>query len=241
MKIRIISDLHLEFMPNLHSSEFVRRLPTDCDVLVLAGDVSNASGLLRALRLFSDRYENVVYVVGNHELYGSSPTQVEELLEDAPDNVHVLEMGVVRIGSLGLDGQRFLGCSLWFPPATRGDKWSLNDFHQIREFEPWVYDRNAASVRWLAGNVQPGDVVVTHHLPAEESVHPKYKGSALNDFFLCDVRNTIAIAQPTLWIHGHTHESCDYRIGRTRVVCNPYGYAGHEVNASFDAGKTVEV
>jgi Icc-related predicted phosphoesterase len=241
MKIRILSDLHLEFMHDLHSSEFVRRLPRDCDVLVLAGDVSNASGLLRALRLFSDRYENVVYVVGNHELYGSSPTEVEALLEGAPDNVHVLEEGSVRVGSLGLDGQRFLGCSLWFPPATRGDKTSLNDFHQIHGFEPWVYERNRTSVAWLAANVQPGDVVVTHHLPAEESVHPKYKGSALNDFFLCDVRKLIETAQPALWIHGHTHESCDYQIGRTRVVCNPYGYAGHEVNRAFDPGKCVEL
>jgi hypothetical protein len=61
------------------------------------------------------------------------------------------------------------------------------------------------------------------------------------DFFLCDVRKLIETAQPALWIHGHTHESCDYQIGRTRVVCNPYGYAGHEVNRAFDPGKCVEL
>jgi len=32
-----------------------------------------------------------------------------------------------------------------------------------------------------------------------------------------------------------------YRIGPTRVVCNPYGYAGHEINRAFDADKSVEL
>jgi pyruvate carboxylase len=27
-----------------------------------------------------------------------------------------------------------------------------------------------------------------------------------------------------LWIHGHTHESMDYELNGTRVVCNPRGY-----------------
>ena len=30
--------------------------------------------------------------------------------------------------------------------------------------------------------------------------------------------------QPALWIHGQTHEACDYLIGQTRIVCNPRGY-----------------
>jgi Icc-related predicted phosphoesterase len=242
MKIRILSDLHLDFMSDLYASEFVRRLPRDCEVLVLAGDVSNRDGIMRALRLFAHFYKNIVYVKGNHELYGApSPAEVEALLEEAPGNVHVLELGSVYISPPGFDGRRFLGCSLWFPPPTRGDKTCLTDFYAIGEFEPWVYERNRASVRWLAANVQPGDVVITHHLPAEESVHAKYKGSALNDFFVCDVRWLIETRRPALWIHGHTHESCDYQIGGTRVVCNPYGYFGHEVNQAFDPDKTVEV
>jgi Icc-related predicted phosphoesterase len=33
-------------------------------------------------------------------------------------------------------------------------------------------------------------------------------------------------ARPALWLHGHTHGSCDYKLGDTRVVCNPMGYPG---------------
>jgi hypothetical protein len=46
-----------------------------------------------------------------------------------------------------------------------------------------------------------------------------------------------------LWIHGHTHDSFDYRLNGTRVVCNPRGYAkdGVNENASFDPGFVVQV
>ena len=46
-----------------------------------------------------------------------------------------------------------------------------------------------------------------------------------------------------LWLHGHTHDSFDYRINGTRVVCNPRGYArnGINENALFDPSLTLEV
>ena len=28
---------------------------------------------------------------------------------------------------------------------------------------------------------------------------------------------------PTLWVHGHTHWNCDYRLGETRIVTNQRG------------------
>ena len=30
--------------------------------------------------------------------------------------------------------------------------------------------------------------------------------------------------QPKLWIHGHSHDRCDYLLRKTRVVANPLGY-----------------
>ena len=41
--------------------------------------------------------------------------------------------------------------------------------------------------------------------------------------------------------HGHTHESFDYLVNGTRVVCNPRGYAPMELNPAFDPGLTVDV
>ena len=45
----------------------------------------------------------------------------------------------------------------------------------------------------------------------------------------------IEIKQPSLWLHGHTHESFDYNIKNTRVVCNPRGYINSpDLNKSFN-------
>ena len=43
------------------------------------------------------------------------------------------------------------------------------------------------------------------------------------------------------WIHGHTHDSVDYEIGATRVVCNPFGYKNKKTNHEFDPKKIVTV
>lgn len=53
---------------------------------------------------------------------------------------------------------------------------------------------------------------------------PRYAGDPLNAFFLCDMEALIEERKPHWWIHGHTHEPCDYRLGATRVVANPRGY-----------------
>jgi Calcineurin-like phosphoesterase superfamily domain len=44
----------------------------------------------------------------------------------------------------------------------------------------------------------------------------------------------------SLWIHGHRHESFDYVVNSTRVVCNPRGYAPMELNEAFDPVFTVD-
>ena len=45
--------------------------------------------------------------------------------------------------------------------------------------------------------------------------------------------------QPTLWVHGHVHNSSDYLVGKTRVLCNPHGY-GTE-NPDFNGALVVEL
>ncbi|MDH4313123.1 MAG: hypothetical protein OEW57_15985, partial [Gammaproteobacteria bacterium] len=46
---------------------------------------------------------------------------------------------------------------------------------------------------------------------------------------------------PALWIHGHVHESFDYRIGRTAIACNPRGYLRCGENARFDPTRSVKL
>jgi len=45
----------------------------------------------------------------------------------------------------------------------------------------------------------------------------------------------------TLWVYGQMHESFDYEIYGTRVVCNPCGYAPEALNKGFSREKVIEI
>jgi predicted phosphodiesterase len=235
MNIQILSDLHFEFHADQGKS-FVDELdPAGADVLVLAGDIAVAEDIGPALDLFAARYPEaaIVYVHGNHEYYGTTREAACAVTRDAcarHRNVHWLEQQTIEIR-----GTRFVGATLWFPhdPQIHPLRGMLNDFHKIQGFEAWNYEANTATVQFLDREIQPGDVVVTHHLPVRASVAEQYKDDPFTAFFLSDVEPILRAKRPRLWIHGHTHASVDTVVGDTRVVCNPLGYMRHELNAAF--------
>ena len=87
MKIRVLSDLHLE-----HDEPLA--IPyAEADLVVLAGDIHNhAEGLRWAAENFGSQVP-VVYVPGNHEYYDGEFGALESAMQDAArslPNVHFL-------------------------------------------------------------------------------------------------------------------------------------------------------
>jgi Icc-related predicted phosphoesterase len=199
----------------------------------------------------------VLYVLGNHEFYREKfPGLIDELKMGAEGtNVCVLENDSVEIG-----GFRFFGCTLWsdmelfddphVASIAAGD--TMNDYRLIRHSK--TYRRlsprdtkawHSRSVKKLREFLEAGDpersVVVTHHAPSIRSIVDRYRADHVSAAFASNMDDFILEHQPRLWIHGHTHESFDYRIGKTRVVCNPRGYASTEENKGFRPEFTVEI
>ena len=87
-------------------------------------------------------------------------------------------------------------------------------------------------------------VVITHHGPHRGSLAPRFAADWVSTAFISELPRSF-FDVPVLWIHGHTHASFDYRVGRCRVLCNPRGYPiGRMVvpeNPRFDAGLVVEL
>ena len=240
MRIRILSDLHFEFMRD-GGKNFVDSLPTEgVDLLVLAGDISNAAGLTHGLSLLAERFTcEIVVVNGNHEFYGSDRAGVVSDMYEVTQkykHLHWLDNEILEV-----DGHRILGTPLWFKEAPLAPAHLMNDFSQIGGFNRWVYQENSKALNFLNWELQEGDIVVTHYLPSQKSVSKWYQGDPTNAFFVCDVEGLIHARQPAIWIHGHTHDSKDYVIESTRVMCNPFGYAGHATNREFNPSFTVEV
>ena len=242
MKLRILSDLHFEFHKDLGATFISGFSDPDYDVLVLAGDITSAQNIKNTFRLIKRAVglRPVIYVPGNHEYYSSSPKVISRILEECKienSRLHVLDDNVLVIS-----GQRFVGSTLWFPHSggfERGDD-GLNDFNYIDGFRDWIGQKASASAKFLDENVEPGDVVITHHLPSFKSVHEVYKDSFLNKYFVHNVE-PIVERGAKLWVHGHTHMSMDYKICDTRVVCNPFGYLRMEENSKFIEKFTLEI
>lgn len=86
-------------------------------------------------------------------------------------------------------------------------------------------------------------VVVTHHPPHRGSLAKRYAEDWVSGAFVNELPETF-FDIPVLWVHGHTHQSFDYRVRSCRVVCNPRGYvnwSGRTENQAFDPGLVLQL
>jgi predicted phosphodiesterase len=249
MRIRVLSDLHLEFCAWTPPA-------ADADVVVLAGDIHVG---VRGLEWAREQFPAtpVIYVAGNHEFYGEQVNEVLAALRKVADRLGIY---LLDADELVLGDTRFLGATLWTDFALYGTgsrllgamndaERGMNDFRLIRYsdvefFRPeHAREIHLAQVRWLEGKLlEPFDgstVIVTHYLPHARSIHPKYAGDRLNPAFASDLSRLVG-PPVKLWIHGHTHESFDYVVNGARIVCNPRGYLPMEPNRAFDPKFVVE-
>lgn len=76
-------------------------------------------------------------------------------------------------------------------------------------------------------------IIATHHAPARGSDLPPHQASGLSPAFVSDLEDLVREHEPVLWVHGHTHTSCDYMVGATRVLSNQRGYPDEPAAALF--------
>lgn len=253
MKLNILSDLHL-------GQGALERPSNDADLVILAGDISRPA---QALEWAIGLGKPVLYVPGNHEFYGGS---LDGTLAQLRSLAAGTAVQVLDDEEAVIDGVRFLGSTLWTDFALLGDGHAraaaqaeacryMRDYSRIFVDEALQqplrpadtaarFERHAA---WLALRLaQPHDgptVVVTHHAPSPASIHARFAGSLMNACFVSKADALLDGSRVRLWIHGHTHDSFDYELNGTRVVCNPRGYARNGVNenAQFDPDFVVEL
>jgi Icc-related predicted phosphoesterase len=241
MQINFMSDLHLEFGP-------LEIEPGSGDVLVLAGDI-DIKARVNWINDIARRFRHVIYVLGNHEFYhGAIDNVYTSTRAKLVGNVHLLENE-----SITISGVTFHGATLWsdflkgHPMSYLQCDQEINDYRLIRagagkhRFNPQIaHSLHNISKVFLKENVTEGDVVVTHMAPSLLSIHEKYQNDMnINGSFASDLSKLILETKPELWFHGHMHDSIDYTIGNTRILCNPRGYVGQEENPEFDPNALV--
>jgi len=95
-------------------------------------------------------------------------------------------------------------------------------------------------------------IVVTHHAPSAQSLWFDSERAAMQGMKMFGYKESDPSyashldhlmqgeGAPQYWIHGHTHVAVDYRIGNTRIVSNPKGYAQGD-ETGWAAGRHFEV
>lgn len=267
MLIRPVSDLHSEFW-NYEKTEsilndIIPKLSTDKEtVLVIAGDLGLASHSKwgEILDLLKSRFLNIIHIAGNHFFYN---TNYFDTLNDlkyvytCDDKIFFLENEYVDIIT-ATETVTFIGANLWTSFNNRNaivmldSQIKINDYHKIKNSDyslltpDQTVDKFYESEQYIFSQLKNHKisdkvVVVTHHGISPLSVHNHHRYDKLRDAYITDLTDEIEDYGPNLWIHGHLHDSSDYKIGRTRVIVNPYGYRNHQENLNYINNLVVEV
>ena len=270
MKILVLSDIHLEF----GTFNVPTDIEYDVAILAGDVWVPGRKAVRWAARTSTfGRARNVLLVAGNHEFYGSCiQPELAAMKRDTGDRVHVLdgdEVVIRGVRFLGCTLWTDFGLRIQTPDGLVSDptkamdacRQVMSDYLEIRtqvyedqdgELQPMLRPEHTREFHfsqraWLENKLaEPFDgttVVVTHHAPHRNSLLKEHEQDWASAAYVSELPPHF-FTVPVLWVHGHTHESFDYRIGDCRVICNPRGYTHcipREENERFDPRFIVEI
>ena len=258
MKIQVMSDLHIEFRRDQKRLNGVRDdidllvLAGDIAAYPALPRLWNMLDCQKEHWSQVGCNAKVLCIPGNHEFYGAP--NVDAALGAIKTGLEDDSTGWLMGGYLGYSktsytsikqelqsgprNVRLIYATLWSDlsnPIDRLYGGALNDFRVPGLTLDWYIEQHRLHREYLESQLRDAyacnevAVVVTHHCPSHLSTPERFKNSPLTPCFSSDLSNLMyGDYAPALWIHGHTHDSFDYVLGNTRVVCNPKGYPGEE-------------
>lgn len=259
---RLISDVHGEQFNMPWDIPVDSTIDEKNTVLLLAGDmgvVKRPSTIRYLLEDASERFKSVVYIMGNHEHYGSTFNETADKINTIISTHNIQNIHFDTHISIDIGEYTIIAATLWTsfnnnsPMDMVFARQGMSDYSQIH-----IKTSNKGEDR-VVHRLAPKDVlkqhnkdkvfifesihdaiarkrkiiVMSHHAPSHESVCSRYTNSTINHAFYTDLdMNIIELDYEMVWCHGHMHNSSDYMLGKCRVICNPHGY-GKE-NPSFN-------
>jgi predicted phosphodiesterase len=248
--VRYFSDLHLEFDHDFSISDLQPE-----QIVVLAGDIF-AQGRGKTLnKLFLNfvlpilaQGNQVVYVTGNHEYYGSRIDKVHRFLEAFAKehaNFHFLNNSSVFINDI-----EFLGGTLWtsldnsnplvyLSVGSRNRARDIISHDAMREYRAVSVNHRGtyrklqtldtilyhqATVSYIRSRIgkHPKQIVVTHHTPSDEFICSRVDSPIGRYAYFSELDE---LAQHfDAWVAGHTHKKVKKKVGGTWYLSNPRGY-----------------
>lgn len=244
MRIFTVSDVHVDFEPNLHWVRQLSDIDYQHDLLIVAGDVTDDELLLtETLTTLTRKFRWVVFVPGNHETWvhrsrhSNSLEKFYGVLQAAHD------VGVIT-ERLTLDGVDIVPLYSWydysFAPINEQLEMSWADFRRCRWSMP-VTDlathfhnmnegtlREAVACKWR--------ISVSHFMPRIELL-PTYIPKHLD--YLWPVLGSTILGQqverlrPDIHIYGHSHVNTKTVHQGIQYVNNAFGYPNERTRSGL--------
>ena len=258
MKIRILSDLHLDINEN-----YPFRLDDKDIFTIICGDISGS--ISKTCDWIDKNIHKGLFIAGNHMFYNEN-LPVEKI-EDAYAKHYPLENSISFLNNdmKIIDDIVFVGCTLWTNYKLFGDSSadlykffatrSMNDYRYgsfekdgkilrlTPEYCEEMFNKSVEYIHEIAQKYsQKKIVVITHHAPSVQSIEKEYLNSETPPAFASNLEDFI-LNHPNikLWCHGHIHYFRDYYIDSCRVICNPRGYEHFSEETGFNPNFTVEL
>lgn len=216
-------------------------------VAAVVGDVYAPSGLIRgkyhpAVEWLKERVSDIplLYVPGNHDYEGMRVSKALAAMRASARNSNVQ---VLWNETFDWEGVRYIGTPLWSDPrwpgmdpaatlsaVSRDSDLSLAYDDRGRPLDAhWLVAQHEEARAFVARELDRDKgmpkVVLTHWAPSQESQKEIWRKSPIAGYWSCDCSDLVKRAN--LWLHGHIHDSVDYRLGgdpdRGLVLSNPRG------------------
>lgn len=242
MKFYLTSDLHIDHYCDSRTevAGFIKRfLPSDADVLLVAGDTSdNPQLFVEFYRQASPLYEHIFLIFGNHDLtvrhddffqrntFTETRPKLDWLKEKILElpNVTLLDGDVANFGGIKIGGcMGFNDFSVGIKSRPMSKEHLVANWRNWFDNVHWRYMNNDPSAilkselakldRVVAS--QP-KIVMTHFIPTACGIPQRYAEEITNAFFYFNVDEYLdSMKNKSIWHAGHTHEFSvgEYRAG----------------------------
>lgn len=245
MKIRCLSDLHLEYLKDKEIEHFIQQIPVgDKDeVCILAGDVGNpySHSYDVFMNFISQSFKKTFVITGNHEYYNNwGIHETNAYLDEYFRKFH--NVTFLNNSCEHYENHWFIGTTLWC--KITDPEFEIDDVIRIPDFNHRVCNElNESSVAFLRDTLKKHDncIIITHHLPSGTLIDWKYRTKSMkhyNQWFFSNLDDLIKVYSSyenkiKFWIYGHTHIPFSCKKYGILFLCNPIGFPRENKKPNF--------
>ena len=251
MKIRILSDLHIDI-----NGKYPLELEDKDVFTVIAGDTSSHPDLTS--KWIDNNIHNGLFIAGNHIVYNHDIKSLEQLKQMLADkypidnSVTFLDIstgtfykevnGIIFIGTTLYTDYKALAPKIKVKQSMSIGNRGLNDFKigktlnkngkldilTPEHYKKLFYESMKVITKVVEENPNKDIVIITHHCPSLKCISNRYSTSVMNASYVSKLDKFIEEHKNIkCWICGHVHHRDNFNIGDCKVILNPRGYETH--------------